>query len=731
MNQKLTKFICFLITAVLLCSCSPKGGGDAEKTDSPAQAGTQTGTQTEAASDGQSPAGEGSDSWRKTEIQKPEGAVYINSMSYLADGTLRINSLDAEGQNPAVWDSRDNGGTWENAGADMSLASDYNIYHYSADGSLFIHDGTKLSISAGDGTESKSVSVNEEEMISDAAMAGNTLAVLVYDQNSQFRLDVYDLGSMSCRTLENEELSEYLSSQSMGGIALDSSGGILYLTVGGTGELQIARYDLNQDQFSYLAESEEMARLLNPEEKNGLVNPNEQILLSIAVNDAEDQMVLRMLNPADSQTTLYLCEKGVWEEEKTASEGALRIYSLYGGYAVRQAASLFQGLHPELEVRFETGYTGEDGVTLSDAIRTLNTELMAGEGPDLLVLDGLPADSYVEKGLLEDVTDIVEPSKEKYFYNMISAYNDGGKIFKLPTAFSVPVLLGDEETLAAKNRDELMKVFQKKADAGIPFITPKNLAGTAGSLFITSDILGETVDEGKLADFYKDLEKIASQSMSDDERQAMEEYDQMTYWAETTYPSGGFSPDLELYFGEAQAGVGKISIYEDFIQILAVRREKGLSYQYLNREKGNYFIAESVLGINNTGKNPEAARQFLEYYLSGEAQETMHFGDFSIIRSVMEGTDREKYISENGEFIGGISRKETDNPEKIMNTYKITPDELQELITFFEGCSRPVRDDAVVLRKVMEQADACLFEGKDPESAAKDVCSEVNLYLSE
>ena len=183
MNQKLTKFICFLTTAILLCSCSPKGGGDAEKADSPAQAGTQTGTQTEAASDGQSPAGEGTASWRKTEIQKPEGAVYINSMNYLADGTLRINSSDADGQNPAVWDSRDNGGTWENADADTSLASDYG-YHYSADGSLFIYDGTKLSISAGDGTESKSVSVNEEEMISDAAMAGNTLAVLVYDQNS-------------------------------------------------------------------------------------------------------------------------------------------------------------------------------------------------------------------------------------------------------------------------------------------------------------------------------------------------------------------------------------------------------------------------------------------------------------------------------------------------------------------------------------------------------------------
>lgn len=66
-----------------------------------------------------------------------------------------------------------------------------------------------------------------------------------------------------------------------------------------------------------------------------------------------------------------------------------------------------------------------------------------------------------------------------------------------------------------------------------------------------------------------------------------------------------------------------------------------------------------------------------------------------------------------------------------MNLNKITPAELQELIVFLEGCSRPVGDDLVVLQKVMEQADACLFEGKDPDSAAKEVCSEVNLYLSE
>ena len=723
MRKKIKKLFCFLVTAVMLCSCSAKGGDDVEKGKNLAKSGEKTG----AAAEGQ--ASSGKLSWRKTEIQIPEGAAYINSLNYLADGAIRINSTDQDGQNAAVWDSRDNGGTWENADADMSLTSQYG-YHYSAEGSLYIFDNERLAISAGDGTESQSIHAGEKEMLFDAVMAGNTLAVLAADQNNRLRLDIYDLDTMSCRKLENGELSQYLNSQSVGGIALDSSGEILYLKIEEIKGIKLARYDLKQDQLESLADQDTMNRLLNREEKNGLPNPREEFFLSFAVNDAEDRIVLCMMDLVSNQTKLYLCEKGTWEEErKTVSEGGLRIYSLdlRGGTSVRQAAALFQEMHPELEVSYETGYTGEDGVTLSDAIRTLNTELMAGEGPDLLILDGLPADSYAEKGILEDLTDIVEPEKEKYFYNIISAYNGGGKIYKVPTAFSVPVLLGDGEILAAENMDQLMDVFEKKADAGIPFITPENFAGTAGSLFITSDILQETVDEGKLAEFYKNLEKLAAQSMTEGERQELEEYNRMTYWAEN-YPICS-QPELELYYGEAQAGTDKFSAYEDYRRILALRRDKGLTYQYLNREKGNYFIAESVLGINSAGKNPEAARQFLTYYLSGEAQRTDLFSSFSVIRSVMEGRDYDKYISESGESTGSISRKDT--PDKMMYLNKIRPAELQELTAFFEGCSLPVRDDSVVLRKVMEQADACLFEGKDPESAAKEVCSEVNLYLSE
>ncbi len=55
--------------------------------------------------------------------------------------------------------------------------------------------------------------------------------------------------------------------------------------------------------------------------------------------------------------------------------------------------------------------SGEDSVTVSDALRTLNTDIMAGKGPDVLILDGMPVENYIQKGLLEDITDTVESAR--------------------------------------------------------------------------------------------------------------------------------------------------------------------------------------------------------------------------------------------------------------------------------------------------------------------------------
>jgi len=64
---------------------------------------------------------------------------------------------------------------------------------------------------------------------------------------------------------------------------------------------------------------------------------------------------------------------------------------------------LFQKKYPDVYVNIETGMSGDDSVTDTDALKVLNTEIMAGTGPDVLLLDGISEDTYIEKGMLEDL----------------------------------------------------------------------------------------------------------------------------------------------------------------------------------------------------------------------------------------------------------------------------------------------------------------------------------------
>ena len=81
-----------------------------------------------------------------------------------------------------------------------------------------------------------------------------------------------------------------------------------------------------------------------------------------------------------------------------------------------------------MKVEFHTLGKSPSEVT-SDDIRTLNTELLSGNGADVLLLDGLPTQSYIDKGILEDITDLSEElmSSGEYLESMMkNTVQDGG-----------------------------------------------------------------------------------------------------------------------------------------------------------------------------------------------------------------------------------------------------------------------------------------------------------------
>ena len=92
----------------------------------------------------------------------------------------------------------------------------------------------------------------------------------------------------------------------------------------------------------------------------------------------------------------------------------LKIYSLDSDDIVKKLVSNFQASHPDVLVTYETGMDGSDAKSESDAINILNTEIMAGDGPDLLFLTAFPGNPMQGKASLQISAALAHARKGRY-----------------------------------------------------------------------------------------------------------------------------------------------------------------------------------------------------------------------------------------------------------------------------------------------------------------------------
>lgn len=136
-----------------------------------------------------------------------------------------------------------------------------------------------------------------------------------------------------------------------------------------------------------------------------------------------------------------------WDADAPAEENtaALTVWSLENNDTVRAAIEVYEQQNPGLTVTYQVAM--EDGATTrEDALSALNTALLAGSGPDVLILDGLDWQAYRDKGLLADLSEWVDLSALQS--NLVDPFREQEGVFVLPARFSVPVLCGAPEDLA-------------------------------------------------------------------------------------------------------------------------------------------------------------------------------------------------------------------------------------------------------------------------------------------
>ena len=111
--------------------------------------------------------------------------------------------------------------------------------------------------------------------------------------------------------------------------------------------------------------------------------------------DADGNIYLAVSDRYSDNPTGMLLKYGYDKEQEAVPGTELDIYMLKRDTHMEQMISLFQKEYPDISVTVQEGMTGEDGVTATDAMKNLNTEIMSGEGPDVLLMDNLDAENYI------------------------------------------------------------------------------------------------------------------------------------------------------------------------------------------------------------------------------------------------------------------------------------------------------------------------------------------------
>ncbi|MDE6202753.1 MAG: extracellular solute-binding protein, partial [Lachnospiraceae bacterium] len=307
--------------------------------------------------------------------------------------------------------------------------------------------------------------------------------------------------------------------------------------------------------------------------------------------------------------------------EEVKEKQVVTLAMAYTDWRVRTAVVKFNKENENYRISIQdyTSLYGTDDDYQAGLTR-LNTDIVSGKVPDILVIDdSMPSDSYISKGLFEDMKPYIEKDSEldinNFMPNIIEAFSVDGKLYSIVDAYSI-------DTIAAKASEagqeqgwtveEVRKILDSKPEGTkfMPEVTRDsvlyNCMCMAGSQFVDWKEGTCNFDSDAFIQMLEFLgtfpEEIDETEIDDD---YWENYDSM--WRD----------------GRAVASMMNLGGFRDYN-----RMEKGtfgekialVGFPSANGE-GSVIRPNIQLAMSAKSKNKEGAWEFLRTFLTDEYQE--------------------------------------------------------------------------------------------------------------
>lgn len=362
----------------------------------------------------------------------------------------------------------------------------------------------------------------------------------------------------------------------------------------------------------------------------------------------------------------------------------------------------------------------------------LNADLVSGRVPDILLLDSdMPVDSYISKGLFEDLKPFVEQDQEiameDLMPNIVEAFSTEGKMYRLVPNYSINTVLAKVSDVGSERGwtiQEARELLASKPEGVRLFESMTRdwlLAQTltiAGDQFIDWEKGTCSFDsEGflQLLEFAKEFPEQIDDTMYTDDY--WENYDSL--WRE----------------GRVIAQTTSIGDFRSFN-----RQEKGafgqdivlIGYPSAN-EDGSAIVPGFELAMSSKSSHQEGVWEFMRYFLTDEYQSQEHYGfPISITRLNEMGQEAMKadtYTDEEGNeveiddtyYVGGIEIK----------IPPMTQQEVEEFKEVLYSFTNVYRYDENLLQIVQEEAAPYFAGQKGAQETAAIIQSRVQVYVNE
>lgn len=393
-------------------------------------------------------------------------------------------------------------------------------------------------------------------------------------------------------------------------------------------------------------------------------------------------------------------------------------------YLIRQGAIRFQMENPDIRVEVIDGRKQMEGMMDADIIRSLNEELLTGAGADVLVLDGLPGKSYIEKGILEDMSELLAPFTEsgEIYRNLTGHFRrSDGSVYEVPVRVLFPVVYGEAGATASLSSLQAYLEYQESPGAGS--ISGKTVYENIlrRLAFLYDQELWD--DDGKLKE--EELTDLLEAAMRTGEHSGArvlypEDEDNGAGKRYNLVAENGFTtPDhLGIMAGDNQASLELPREMAEMSLSFAVMREKGYPLQSVNHT----FYPEERVAINRNSRQKETAERFVTFLLSEQIQGEDVEDGFPVTRAGVERWKQRQIVMSYG----------TGSWDGLM-IYGDYPTESERklLLDMIPDLDNPVVPDPTVLSIMAEESEGYFSGTQDLPAAVKAIISKVTLYRAE